>query len=108
MLSAVNQVFIAELCYPQRIRCSLPNWVVRSESAFAAKSVLSLVNLWFAVEIELSAGNYHSLLKMCWLQWISIRCRNCVVRSESAFADESVLSAINLWFATETELSIVN
>ena len=48
VLSAVNQVFAAEfmlnLCCLQRIRCSLPNCVVRSEVAFAVKSVLAAAN----------------------------------------------------------------
>jgi hypothetical protein len=37
------------------IRCQ--NWVVCSKLAFAAESVCSVVNLWFAAEIELSAMN---------------------------------------------------
>jgi hypothetical protein len=32
MLSAANHVFDAELCCPHRIRCSVPNCVLRSES----------------------------------------------------------------------------
>jgi len=31
MLSAMNQVFAVELCWPQRIRCSLSNCVLRNE-----------------------------------------------------------------------------
>jgi hypothetical protein len=39
---------------------------------------------------------------------MSIHCRNGVVYNESEPAAESVLSSMNLWFAAETELSIVN
>jgi len=81
VMSAANQVFAAkfvlsignryvELCCPQWIRCSLSNSVVRnesglcyqncvvcSESVFVAEEVCSAMNLWFAVEIELSTAN---------------------------------------------------
>jgi hypothetical protein len=33
------------------------NYVVYNESVFAAKSVCSAMNLWFATEIELSAAS---------------------------------------------------
>jgi hypothetical protein len=63
------------------------NWVVYNGLAFAAESVCSAVNLWFAAEIELlvanacseltftaeivlSAVNQHPLLKVCCLQRI--------------------------------------
>ena len=73
----------------------LPNRVVYSESVFAAK-------------IALFEANQHSLPKLRCLQRISIRCRKCVfyseymihcrnwaVRSELAFAAESVLAIAN-------------
>jgi hypothetical protein len=41
--SAANQVFAAELCCPQWIRCSLSNYVVRSESGVRCRIVLSVV-----------------------------------------------------------------
>jgi len=41
VLSVANQVFAAKLCCPQRIRCLVSNFIVRSEVAFTAKSVLS-------------------------------------------------------------------
>jgi hypothetical protein len=48
---------LPNLCCLQWIRCSLPNCVFRSESAFAAKVVLSAAEVWFAVEIELPVVN---------------------------------------------------
>jgi len=43
----------------------------------------------------LVAGNQRSLLKLCCLQRTRVRCQNCVVYKESAFAAEIVLSAAN-------------
>ena len=83
MLSAVNQVFAAELCClqgirfslpnlcgSQRIRCSLPNWcgpqrikgslpnsVVRSDSGVRYRIVLSAANQLFAAEFVLATSN---------------------------------------------------
>jgi hypothetical protein len=42
-----------------------------------------------------------SLLKLSCLQQISIRWRKCVCCKELAFAAESVLFTMNLWFAAE-------
>jgi hypothetical protein len=81
------------------------------------ESVLFLVNLWFAIETELSTANQRSLQKMLFYSEFVIRYRNLVVCnklaftievelfcSESAFAAESVLTASKLWFTTEIEL----
>jgi hypothetical protein len=65
--------------------------------------------------------NYHSPLKLCFLQWISVRCRKCVLYSEfviccrnwvacnkSFFTTESMCSIANLWFTTKIELPAAN
>jgi hypothetical protein len=57
VLFAANQVFAVELCCPQRIRFSLPNCVVRSESVFSVEFVLSTVHQGFAAELVWSATN---------------------------------------------------
>jgi hypothetical protein len=67
------------------------------------------------------AANERSLSKLSCLQRISIgcqkcvfcsesviRCRNWAISSELAFATESMLSTVNLWFAAKIELSAVN
>jgi hypothetical protein len=108
LLSAMNQVFAAELCCLQRIRFLLRNSVVRNE-------------LGFRCRILLSAANQRSLPKVCYLQricdlllelsclwWINIHCRNCVVCTESTFTAKNVLSAMNLWFAAKIKLSAAN
>ena len=54
VLSTTNQVFAAELCCPQRSKCSLQNCVVRSEAS---------VRCWICVQV-------------CCPQWTGVRCRN--------------------------------
>ena len=108
MWSAANQCSLPKLRCLQWLSIRCRNRVVCSESAFAAESVLSALNLWFTTETELSAANQCSLSKLNCLQRISIHCWKCVGCNESAFAIENVLSAVNLWFATETELSATN
>jgi len=73
--SAANQVFAAELCCPRWIRCSLSNYVVRSESGVHCRIVLSVVKQVF-YQIMLSAMN-------------------------QVFAAEFVLSTANQVFTTE-------
>jgi hypothetical protein len=73
--SAANQVFAAELCCPWWIRCSLSNYVVRSESGVRCWIVLSVVKQVF-YQIMLSAMN-------------------------QVFAAEFVLSTANQVFTTE-------
>jgi hypothetical protein len=120
-LFAANQCSLSKVCVLQWICDSLPKlnclqrisircWkcVVYSESAFTVEVVLSTPEVWLAIEIELPAVNYLSLLKACWLQRISIRCWNCVVWSESVFVAECVLSATKLWFAVEIKLPTMN
>ena len=57
VLSTGNQGFAAELCSPQRIRCSLPNFVVRSNSGVRYLIYMVARNLVFAAEFVLSVAN---------------------------------------------------
>ena len=76
MYSIANQVFAAELCCWQRIRCSLLNCGFPSESGFCCRIVLSAAIQVFAVEIMWSTAN-------------------------QVFATEIVLSAVNQVFHVE-------
>ena len=98
VLSVANQVFSAELCCPQRIKCSLPNlccpqWI---RSGVHCQIVLSVANQVFAAELCIPQWIRCSLLNLCCPQWIRFSLSNYVVRSESGFAVEVVLSAANL------------
>jgi hypothetical protein len=98
VLSVANQVFSAELCCPQRIKCSLPNlccpqWI---RSGVHCQIVLSAANQVFAAELCIPQWIRCSLLNLCCPQWIRFSLSNYVVRSESGFAVEVVLSAANL------------
>jgi hypothetical protein len=121
-----------DVCNEIAIRCR--SCVVFSESMFAAESVLSAVKLWFAIKTKLFVANQRSLpkvwclqrncdslLKLHFLQWISVRFQKCIVCSEimihyrnwvgcneSAFIAESVMPATKLWFAAEVALSLAN
>jgi hypothetical protein len=55
--SAGNLVFAVELCCPQRIRCSLPNFVFCSESGVRCQIMLSAVNQVFTAKFVLSVVN---------------------------------------------------
>ena len=57
MLSTGNQGFAAELCSPQRIRCSLLNSVVRSNSGVRYRIYMVARNPVFAAEFVLSVAN---------------------------------------------------
>jgi hypothetical protein len=83
VLSAANQHSLPKLCCLQWIcvccrdcmsianQHSLPKiCVLCSELVFAAESVCSAANMWFAAKIELSAANQRSLPKLSCLQWI--------------------------------------
>ena len=133
-LSAGNKHSLLKVCVLQRINIQCQkgvgysesvircwNWVICSESTFPAESVSFATNLWFAVEIELSIVNQcflpkvwvlqqicDSLQKLSYLQRINIRCQNCVGWSESVFESKRVLSAANMLFAAEIELSAAN
>jgi hypothetical protein len=83
------------LCCAHRIKCSLPNCVVRSESGLRCRIVLSAANLVFAAEFVLFATNSVFAAELVWSAvnegflpnlWYPQRIRgsmpNCVVRSE--------------------------
>jgi hypothetical protein len=72
------------------IRCR--NWVVYSELAFAAKSVLA-------------GANQRSLLKLCCLQWISVRSQKCVVYNEFVIRCQKWVACSELAFITESVLA---
>jgi hypothetical protein len=89
MLSAVNQVFAAELCCPQRIRC-------------LQRIRCSLSNLCYPQRIR-------CLLPNCVDRRESgVRCWICVVRSESGFRCRILLSTANQVFATKFVLFAAN
>jgi len=71
VLFAANQVFAVELCCPQRIRFSLPNCVVRSESGVLCR--ICVVHSASGVRCRISV--------VC--NELGVRCRIDVVRSES-------------------------
>ena len=93
MYFTANQVFAAELCCPQGIRCSLPNNVFRSESGFAVEVMLSAANLRSLPKLCCLQRKCDSLPKLSFLQRISIRCQKRVGCSEVAFAVEIVVPA---------------
>jgi hypothetical protein len=74
--SIVNQVLATELCSPQRIRCSLPNCVVRRESSVRCRLGVARSELGFCYRIVYSTAI-------------------------QVFVVESVLSAVNQVFAAE-------
>jgi len=80
-----NQVFIAKICCPQWIRCSLPNCVVRSVSGFRCQIMLSASIQVFAAEFVWSAANQVFAAELCCSQWIWCSLPNCVVCSELSF-----------------------
>jgi hypothetical protein len=96
VLSATNQVFAAELCISQQIRCSLPNYVVRNESDVRCRIMFSVANQVFAAEFVLSAANQLFAIELCCPQgtWFSLP--NYVDGSESGFTVEVVLFVANL------------
>jgi hypothetical protein len=117
-LSIANQYSLPKVCCLQQICDSLlklsclrwisihcRNCVVCSELTFAAKSVLSVVNLWFTIETELSAANQCSLPKVCVLQRISIRCRSCVVCSKSVIRCWNWVACGELAFTVKSALA---
>jgi hypothetical protein len=85
------------------VRCK--NYVVRSESTFAVKMVLSAAKQFsvpncvgysesvFTFKIVFPTAKQCLLPKVCCLQGISVRCQNGVVSNESDFTVKIVLSA---------------
>jgi hypothetical protein len=57
---------VQNLCCVQRIKCSLPNCVVRSESGLHCRIVLSGANLVFAAEFGLSIANPVFAAELVW------------------------------------------
>jgi hypothetical protein len=108
MLSAANQVFAAELCCPQGIRCSLSDCVFASNQIFATELCcpqrirFSLLNLCCPQRIRFSLSNcvFRSesgvrcqILVVC--SESGVRCRICVVHSKSGFRYLIMLTAAN-------------
>jgi len=85
MYLAGNQVFAAELCCPQWIRCSLLNFVFCSESGVRCRIMLSAVNQVFAAKFVLSVVNQLFVAELCIASGIRCSPPNCVVLSESSF-----------------------
>ena len=77
VLSTANQIFAVEyvihnesrvrcqLCHPQRIRFSLLNCVVRSESCFHCRIMFSAPNQVFPAEFVLSSANQVFAAELC-------------------------------------------
>jgi len=59
-------------------------------------------------EVELSAANCDSLLKLNYPQRISNRCQNVCLAANLGVAAEVELAAVNLRFAAETEFPAAN
>jgi len=82
------------------VRCQ--NCVVCIKLAFVVENCVVFNELAFTAEIVLFAVNQRLLPKWCWLQWINIRCWNCVVCSESSFAVENYVVCSESTFAVES------
>ena len=101
-------VFTAELCCPHRIRCSLPNCVVCSESGVHCPIVYFTVNQVFSAEFCCRKRIRFSLLNLCCPRGIRCSLPNCVLHSKSGVHCRIVLFAVNQVFATKFVLSAVN
>jgi len=56
---------LSNLCCQQRIRCSLPNCVVRGESGVRCRIVYSMANQEFIAKFMLSAANQVFATELC-------------------------------------------